>query len=117
MPFQKGQPRPPGAGRKKGVSARQAGITEFAQSIVEDPEYKKNLVVRAKGGTLAPGMETMLFHYAYGKPVEPQRDDDVFIAELLVVIGKYASSPEAQREIQEVVASYTTGGPALRAVA
>jgi len=36
--------------------------------IIEDPEYRRNLKRRALAGILPPAMETMLWHYLYGKP-------------------------------------------------
>ncbi len=41
-----------------------------AKRILEDSNYIKNLETRAKAGVLAPAVEAMLWHYAYGKPVE-----------------------------------------------
>lgn len=117
MPFVKGHQKVPGSGRKKGVNGRQAGIEAFSRSILEDSEYQKNLLTRARAGELAPGMESMLYAYAYGKPVEPERDDEQFLANLLGVIQKYASSPEAQQEIREAVQAYTASGSPLRVVA
>lgn len=42
----------------------------FARQIVEDPEYRKALLIRARNGYLAPALETMLWAYVYGKPPE-----------------------------------------------
>ncbi len=39
-------------------------------AIVDDPAYRKKLIARAKAGELAPAIEAMLWHYAYGKPKE-----------------------------------------------
>ena len=39
-------------------------------AIVDDPTYRKKLIARAKAGELAPAIEAMLWHYAYGKPKE-----------------------------------------------
>lgn len=40
----------------------------FARSIIDHPEYRANLLARATRGVLPPGVETMLWHYAFGKP-------------------------------------------------
>ncbi len=37
-------------------------------AILDDPTYRTNLTVRARAGTLAPAVEAMLWHYAFGKP-------------------------------------------------
>jgi hypothetical protein len=43
---------------------------KFARSIVENEQYKTILIARANAGELSPQVETLLFHYAYGKPSE-----------------------------------------------
>jgi hypothetical protein len=42
----------------------------FAKSIIETETYKLNLIARANAGILAPQVESLLLHYAYGKPIE-----------------------------------------------
>jgi hypothetical protein len=59
-----------GPGRPPGVPNKASSeIKEAARSIVEDAEYVESLKRRVKAGR-APHMETLLFHYAYGKPKE-----------------------------------------------
>ena len=41
----------------------------MAQAMLEDPEYRKSLKKRLISGK-APHMETLLHHYAFGKPKE-----------------------------------------------
>ena len=60
-----------GPGRPKGGRGEHRKTKEarqFAASIVNDPIYRANLLARAQTGTLAPGIEQMLWHYAWGKP-------------------------------------------------
>lgn len=59
-----GPGRPKGTPSKWGVEVRAA-----AHAIVNDPEYRELLAIRLKTGE-APHMETLLWHYAYGKPKE-----------------------------------------------
>lgn len=107
-----------GAGRPQGAKTKNKEGAEFlARTVLTDPEYQATLLTRARAGTLAPAIESMLWHYLWGKPTEARRDDDVFLATLLDVMTKHASSPDAQREIREVIEAFTTGGQALRAVA
>lgn len=42
----------------------------FARGILESDEYRAKLRTRALAGDLPPAVETMLWHYAYGKPAE-----------------------------------------------
>jgi len=56
--------RPPGSLNRTTLEVR-----EFARQLIEDPEYQAGLLGRMIAGK-APQMEMLLFHYAYGKPVE-----------------------------------------------
>ena len=68
-----GRPKgtPKTGGRQRGtpnkatVEAKQA-----CAEIVDDPQYRARLVERARAGALAPAVETMLWHYAKGRPRE-----------------------------------------------
>src|SRR5687767_13204387 len=58
-----------GRGRPKGSRNKvTAEAQAFARSIVEDPEYRQNLVAAARDRKLHPQVEVMLWNYAYGKP-------------------------------------------------
>lgn len=58
-------------GRAKGVPNKNTtDVAAVARALVEDPEYQVNFALRLFKGDLAPGVETMLWHYAYGKPAE-----------------------------------------------
>ena len=57
-------------GRPKGVRNKAAReIKERARDLMENPDYLKALKRRLEAGR-APHMETLLCHYAYGKPKE-----------------------------------------------
>ena len=59
----------PGPGRKKGVPNKAtAEVRAACVAIVDDPQYRKKLLARARAGTLPPAVECMLWHYAKGKP-------------------------------------------------
>lgn len=45
-------------------------VREVAAQIIDDPIYRQTLLSRARAGTLHAAVETMLWHYRYGKPVE-----------------------------------------------
>ena len=58
-----------GPGRKKGVPNKAtAEVRAACVAIVDDPQYRKKLLARARAGTLLPAVECMLWHYAKGKP-------------------------------------------------
>lgn len=108
----------PGAGRKPGIpNKNQETVVAFARSIVEDVTYQANLLQRAQAGELAPPVETMLYHYAYGKPMDPQpHDDRAFLQALLAVVVKHVGSTEGRQEIRQIVETYARAD-GLRAVA
>jgi hypothetical protein len=59
-----------GKGRPKGaLNLATRAIKEIATGLLEDPDYQVSLAARLKAGK-APHMETLLHHYAYGKPLE-----------------------------------------------
>ena len=55
-------------GRPKRGS-RQA-VARLCQRMVSDPAYQRQLVERLRSGRLSPVMESALWAYAYGRPVE-----------------------------------------------
>jgi hypothetical protein len=58
-----------GPGRPKGrLNNTTLEARKFAHGLVASPGYRKSLKQRLDGGTLAPALEAMLHHYAYGKP-------------------------------------------------
>lgn len=60
-----GPGRPPGSENRTTKEAR-----ELAARMIEDPKYLTSLRKRLLGGRLAPAVETLLWFYAKGKPVE-----------------------------------------------
>jgi hypothetical protein len=46
-----------------------------ATELVDDPEYRKNLLERLRKGKVAPAVETMLWSYAHGKPKDAVEHD------------------------------------------
>jgi hypothetical protein len=58
-----------GPGRPPGVPNRATReVRAFCQRLVSDPEYRKNLESRLRGGTLPPALEALIWNYAFGKP-------------------------------------------------
>ncbi len=59
-----------GPGRPKGsVNKAPAEVRAAARAIIDDPVYREALRNRIMSGS-APAMETLLWHYGYGKPKE-----------------------------------------------
>ena len=60
-----------GPGRPKGVPNKATTeVKEFCASIVEDPKYQQAVRERALLGLLSPALESLLWHYRWGKPKE-----------------------------------------------
>lgn len=57
-----------GGGGVTTVSRQEA--QSFARSITGSSIYRANLQDRAEKGILPPAVEIMLWHFAYGKPIE-----------------------------------------------
>jgi len=58
-------------GRPKGVPNKATSEAKAACALlVDDRVYRRNLQKRLRAGKIAPAVETMLWHYAHGKPKE-----------------------------------------------
>lgn len=61
----------PGSGRKKGsANKRTIEVRELAQRFLSSKAYQENLQHRLDNGCAPAAVETMLWYYGYGKPVE-----------------------------------------------
>ena len=83
-------------------------IRTIARGLLEEPAYLKSLRRRLKAGKAAH-METLLHHYAYGKPVEriedvtpPRPHAKKSKAELLEALGTLRSKLERIRDPKTV---------------
>jgi hypothetical protein len=92
--FQKGNP-----GKPKGATSKASReIRAFARETLESPEYVASLKRRLTHGS-APHMETLLHHYAYGKPpdkVEMTGEDGQPLGVRIVFGGRYKPEGEPQ---------------------
>lgn len=55
---------------------------KLSRKLLADPVYRKSLIRRLREGTIQPGVEALLYYFAYGKPresVEVQEKTDVKI--------------------------------------
>jgi hypothetical protein len=63
-------------GRKKGAPNKATrDVRALCASIINDPLYLQNLRQHAIERKLAPAVECLLFHYAYGVPRQPVEID------------------------------------------
>jgi hypothetical protein len=63
-------------GRPKGVPNKATQeIKALAQRLLKDREYRKLFRARLRDGELSPGVEAMLYHYAFGKPADTLKLD------------------------------------------
>jgi hypothetical protein len=79
-PFQKGQPRPAGAGRKKGsLNVASRAYKDFLRELFDSKEYRDKLEAMFTSGAIlaSPHLHATLAAHAHGKPVpaEPQVAD------------------------------------------
>lgn len=58
-------------GRIKGTPNKTTtDIAQCCRDLVDDVKYRASLKTRLDSGQLAPALESMLWHYAHGKPKE-----------------------------------------------
>lgn len=79
--------RPPGVPNK--VTKQ---VKEIAQRLLTGDDYRKNLRRRLRDGTCPPAVETMLWHYAYGKPKETIAFDWSKLADAPLVVIEYLAT-------------------------
>ncbi len=58
-------------GRKKGTPNKTTTeVAKCCRDLVANKAYREKFKARLEAGELAPQLEAMAWHYAYGKPVE-----------------------------------------------
>jgi hypothetical protein len=67
----------------------------FAAELLNDEEYRKNLLTRLRAGMVAPALEVLLYQYWLGKPA-----DEVVLYDARDLAGK--SREELQQRLQEI---------------
>jgi hypothetical protein len=100
-PFVKGDPR---AGRPKGAAnfvTRE--IKDVARRLLEDAAYQARLVTRLRAGK-APHVDVLLFHHAFGRPVERH--------EVTTAIGDFSrlTDDELMAQFEATVNGLRSGG-------
>ena len=51
-------------------------VKSFAREVLNSREYRQSILNRVLLGDLPPAVECLLYHYAYGKPVERLEVED-----------------------------------------
>lgn len=109
-------------------SISQGGVTvftrhqaqTFARNLLQSETYRENLEERIKDKTLQPGVEIMLWHYAFGKPVEQvqltvtQGVEDLStmsIDELYERAKQYTAELEEAKALAEAIPGEVLQGP------
>jgi hypothetical protein len=98
------------AGRNGGMSTSKRA-QRLAQQIVEDPEYRRKLLERARTGKLAPAVEVALMAYAWGKPKESSdaevRDLSAVLTEMPTedLMARHHALASRLSELRQLVAS------------
>ena len=86
----------PGSGRPRGSRNKSKIEAEAAaRLVVEDPAYRKTLIDRARACELPPAVETMLWQYAHGKPIE--RVEHSGVVGIAEVVGAIPRKPETDK--------------------
>jgi hypothetical protein len=58
-------------GRRKGtLNAATREIKAVANRLLTDRDYMTSLRLRLRSGEIAPAVEVLLYHYAYGQPTK-----------------------------------------------
>ena len=52
-------------------------VRALARDLLQSADYRQTLFDRLKLGTLAPAIELAIWHYAYGKPVDHVKIEEV----------------------------------------
>ena len=72
--FEKGQPRPPNAGRRKGTPNKSTQeVGQFCREVLETQEFQRkwrHYFINTPLHRMEPKLLTLAFHYGYGKPRE-----------------------------------------------
>lgn len=93
MPFVRGRAKT--GGRQRGTPNKMTReIRGMARQLLEDPAYRRALRRRLLTGR-APHVETLLFHYAYGKPSERAEAGDAVRAIVFTLRLGEPGTPEA----------------------
>src|SRR3954470_7502356 len=94
-------------GRRKGTPNKATvEVKAVCGAIVDDRIYLKNLVKRARAGRLPPAVETMIWHYAKGKPAERvELKTDVLTAEAAAKMSDAELKAEMRAEAAVLLAN------------
>lgn len=86
-------------------------VAKRARSVLESDDYQRSFQERVANGTLAPGVEQMIWHYAYGKPPEEvnvnvsQQEDlsNLSTEQLLARMSDLARQLDEVKQLEEAI--------------
>lgn len=76
-----------------------------AKKLLTDPAYTASVLDRIKRGELAPQVETMLWHYAYGKPPDVIQVEGGTLIEQLEQLSDAQLAQRAARAVERLEAA------------
>ena len=86
---------PKTGGRKKGTPNKAtAQAKEFCRGLLDDPEYQGQFKDRLVKGDLPPALESLVWHYAHGKPSETV---DVTVTAIGKIVDEFHAGPPPAR--------------------
>lgn len=92
----------------------------FARDLLESKDYRDSVKTRVRLGTLPPAIEAMLWHYAYGKPIEqiamtvtPGQEDlsNLSLEQLQERAAMIAHAVQEARELADALPAEVIKGP------
>ena len=86
-------------GRQKGTPNKSSGEVRAAASlIVDDEEYRTELLNAARTRTISPAMECLLWYYAKGRPTERvEHAGGVAVTEITPDQLRHMTTPELEQ--------------------
>jgi hypothetical protein len=78
-----------GGGSRCGIrNKRTVEVEAWARNLLEDPQYQEKFHQRLVSGALPPQLESMVYGYAYGRPVERKEHTGADGAPLVILYGR-----------------------------
>lgn len=63
-----------------------AEVRKISRKLILDPAYQRNLTEKLRDGTAHPSVQSMLWYFAFGKPVDTNDDKPVVPVNIEMVL-------------------------------